>query len=81
MSIEDLPARVNRSLVRNTVVMSAGTALSRVTGYLRLAAMAFALGVGTVRADAYNVANNTPNIVYELILGGVLTFCLCTHLC
>jgi putative peptidoglycan lipid II flippase len=35
--------------------------------------MAFALGVGSARADAYNVANNTPNIVYELVLGGVLT--------
>jgi putative peptidoglycan lipid II flippase len=36
--------------------------------------MAFALGVAESRlADAYNVANNIPNIVYELILGGILT--------
>jgi putative peptidoglycan lipid II flippase len=36
--------------------------------------MAFALGVAETRlADSYNVANNTPNIVYELILGGILT--------
>jgi putative peptidoglycan lipid II flippase len=54
--------------------MSAGTALSRLTGFLRIAAMAFALGVAESRlADAYNVANNIPNIVYELILGGVLS--------
>jgi putative peptidoglycan lipid II flippase len=53
--------------------MSAGTALSRVTGYIRLAAMGSALGIGLARTDAYNVANNTPNIIYELILGGVLT--------
>jgi len=53
--------------------MSVGPAFSRVTGYLRLSAMAYALGVGMPRADAYNVANNTPNIVYELVLGGVLT--------
>ncbi len=60
--------------VRNTAVMSVGTALSRVTGFLRLSAMAYAIGVVHARvADAYNVANNTPNIVYELILGGVLT--------
>src|SRR5439155_24453402 len=51
----------------------AGTALSRVTGYIRLAAMGSALGIGLARTDAYNVANNTPNIIYELILGGVLT--------
>jgi putative peptidoglycan lipid II flippase len=54
--------------------MAVGTALSRVTGFLRVAAMAFALGVAESRlADAYNVANNLPNIVYELILGGILT--------
>jgi putative peptidoglycan lipid II flippase len=55
-------------------MMSVGTALSRLTGFLRIAAMAFALGVAETRlADAYNVANNIPNIVYELILGGVLS--------
>jgi putative peptidoglycan lipid II flippase len=62
------------ALVRHTAVMSVGTALSRITGFLRVAAMAFALGVAETRlADSYNVANNLPNIIYELILGGVLT--------
>jgi putative peptidoglycan lipid II flippase len=61
-------------LVRATAGMAVGTTLSRVTGFLRVAAMAFALGVAETRlADAYNVAHNIPNIVYELILGGVLT--------
>jgi len=60
-------------LVRSTALMSVGTALSRLTGFLRVAAMAFALGVAETRlADAYNVANNTPNIIYELVLGGIL---------
>jgi putative peptidoglycan lipid II flippase len=49
-----------------------GTALSRVTGLIRVQAMAYAIGT-TLLADTYNVANNTPNIVFELILGGVLT--------
>jgi putative peptidoglycan lipid II flippase len=63
-----------RRFVRHTAVMSVGTALSRITGFLRLSAMAYAIGVAHSRvADAYNVANNTPNIVYELVLGGVLT--------
>jgi putative peptidoglycan lipid II flippase len=54
--------------------MSVGTALSRVTGFLRLAAMTYALGVTAGRlSDIYNVANTTPNIVYELVLGGVLS--------
>jgi putative peptidoglycan lipid II flippase len=52
--------------------MSVGTLLSRATGVLRVAATLAALGVGVV-SDAYNTANTTPNIVYELLLGGVLT--------
>lgn len=62
------------ALVRSTAVMSIGTALSRLTGFLRVSSMVFALGVAETRlADAYNVANNLPNIVYELVLGGVLS--------
>jgi putative peptidoglycan lipid II flippase len=49
-----------------------GTALSRLTGVARLAAMAYALGF-TRLTDTYNLANTTPNIVYELLLGGVLS--------
>ncbi|HZD18418.1 MAG TPA: murein biosynthesis integral membrane protein MurJ [Actinomycetota bacterium] len=71
---EVLPEDSTRSFVRNTAVMSVGTAFSRVTGFLRLAAMAYALGITESRLpDAYNVANITPNIVYELALGGILT--------
>ena len=62
------------SFVRNTIVMSTGIAISRLTGFLRLSAMAFAIGITETRlADAYNVANITPNILYELALGGILT--------
>lgn len=62
------------AFVRATGVMSVGTALSRITGFLRLAAMAFALGITESRLpDAYSIANITPNIIYELALGGILT--------
>src|SRR5207237_7337066 len=54
-------------------VLAVRTPLSRLTGFLRLASIAYALGVVAVRADAYNIANNTPNIIYELVLGGILT--------
>jgi len=54
--------------------MSLGTALSRLTGYLRIGAAVYALGVTVGRlGDTYNTANTTPNIVYELVLGGVLS--------
>ncbi|MGH2671569.1 MAG: murein biosynthesis integral membrane protein MurJ [Actinomycetota bacterium] len=63
-----------RAFVRNTAVMTVGTTLSRTTGFLRLAAMAYAIGVTESRLpDAYNIANITPNILYELALGGILT--------
>lgn len=62
------------SLRRATAVMTAGTVLSRATGLIRLGAIAAALGVTQDRlADTYNLANTAPNIIYELILGGVLT--------
>ena len=54
--------------------MAVGTALSRVTGLGRMAALVFALGVAESRlGDAYNIANTLPNVIYELVLGGVLT--------
>jgi putative peptidoglycan lipid II flippase len=61
-------------MLRNAAVMTVGTALSRLTGFLRLTAMTATLGV-TVSSlgSIYTVANLTPNIVYELILGGILT--------
>jgi putative peptidoglycan lipid II flippase len=52
--------------------MALGTIASRGTGFLRTAVIAAVLGVETVAA-AYNVANTAPNIVYELLLGGILT--------
>lgn len=52
--------------------MAVGTLLSRATGLARLALLAYALGNGPL-ADAFNLANNTPNIVHDLVLGGVLT--------
>ncbi len=59
-------------LGRSTRSMALGTIASRGTGFVRNAAIAAVLGVTGVGA-AYNVANTTPNIVYELLLGGILT--------
>jgi putative peptidoglycan lipid II flippase len=68
------PLTTERSIGRGAALATLGTALSRATGFLRLAALAYALGVTETRlADTYNLANTTPNIVYELVLGGVLS--------
>jgi putative peptidoglycan lipid II flippase len=71
----DLPPEDSfETYAHNTAVMTVGTALSRLTGFLRIAVQAAALGVtATTLADTYNRANNTPNILYELALGGILT--------
>ncbi len=62
------------SLARSTSIMAAGTLLSRVTGMLRVIVLGAVLGVqGSKVPDVYNIANTTPNIVYELVLGGILT--------
>lgn len=59
-------------LVRSSAIVGVGTGLSRLTGVVRVGALTFALGA-TYLSDAYILANNTPNIIYELLLGGVLT--------
>ncbi|MGE0879885.1 MAG: murein biosynthesis integral membrane protein MurJ [Acidimicrobiia bacterium] len=65
------PAGPSR-LLRDNVVVALGTGLSRVSGFLRIAVLSTTLGAGGI-ADAYNLANNTPNMVFELLLGGILT--------
>jgi len=52
--------------------MAVGTIASRGTGFVRNAAIAAVLGVEGV-GGVFNLANTTPNIVYELLLGGILT--------
>ncbi len=52
--------------------MAAGTGLSRLTGLLRVLALAYALGFHHL-ATSYNLANTTPNMLYDIVLGGVLS--------
>lgn len=67
----DDPGRERAGLVRSSAVVATGTLLSRVTGLLRVVVLAAAIGKESL-ADTYNLANITPNIVYELLVGGVL---------
>ncbi|MDQ3734174.1 MAG: murein biosynthesis integral membrane protein MurJ, partial [Actinomycetota bacterium] len=59
-------------LLRATGTMAVATAVSRVTGGLKAAVLSAAIGIGLV-GDAYTTANYLPNIVYELLIGGILT--------
>lgn len=65
------PDQAERSIGRATAIMMGGTLLSRATGLLRLLVAAYALGIGPL-SDAFNLANNTPNIIHDLVLGGIL---------
>jgi putative peptidoglycan lipid II flippase len=60
------------NLGRSTAIMAAGTLLSRITGIARNALLLACLGT-TLLGDSYNSANTTPNMVYELVAGGVLS--------
>jgi len=70
-AIEPSPSSAAR-LVRSSSTVALGTLLSRVTGLVRVAVLAYAIGQASL-ADSYNLANTTPNIVYELLIGGVLS--------
>lgn len=70
----DVPVRdVSRDaqVGRSAALMSVLVVVSRLTGFLRTWGQAYALGV-TVTASCYSVANNLPNQLYELVIGGML---------
>lgn len=67
----DAPVASGPRLLRANLLVASGTALSRLTGLVRTSLVLVVLGTGL--NDAYVNANNTPNMVYELILGGILT--------
>ena len=51
--------------------MATGTVISRATGVLRVLVLAYVLGISPL-ADTYNLANTIPNMLYDVVLGGVL---------
>jgi putative peptidoglycan lipid II flippase len=64
--------RRRTGLAGATLGMAVGTTISRATGVGRLIALNIALGTSGT-ADAYNLANTTPNIITDIVIGGVLS--------
>jgi len=56
---------------RDTALVTICTLISRVTGFGRVMATAAVLGSG-VLGDVYQTANMIPNLLFELVAGGVL---------
>ena len=59
-------------LLKSSAVISGGVLLSRLTGFLRTLLLIHVLARSGL-ADVYTFANNVPNLVYELVAGGVLS--------
>ncbi|MEV6826976.1 murein biosynthesis integral membrane protein MurJ [Amycolatopsis sp. NPDC051102] len=59
------------SLARSSGRMAVASAVSRVTGFVAKLLLAAVVGTGVVN-DSFTVANTLPNIVFELLFGGVL---------
>ena len=63
----------NSSIARSSAVMAAGTLASRLLGLVRNALLIAALGAtASGAAEAFNIANNLPTQLYNLVIGGVL---------
>jgi putative peptidoglycan lipid II flippase len=69
---EAAPEEGNRRLLANSRSMAVASLASRITGFLRSILLVAALGRQAV-GDAYNGGNTFPNMIYELLLGGVLS--------
>src|SRR3982751_2482332 len=73
-ALQPTPAAVDdstASVTRNSAVMAVGSLVSRLTGFIRTVAIGAAIGAKAF-SDDYTLANTLPNMVYELLLGGVL---------
>lgn len=60
------------SLARGAAATTVATAVSRITGFVRVVVVAGAMGT-TFLANTYQTANTAPNVVFELVAAGVLT--------
>jgi len=71
--VEAPPAEAAKatSVSRASRIMALGTIASRVTGMVRSSLLVAALSTGPL-ADAFNVGNNLPNMVYMIVIGGAV---------
>lgn len=64
-------SKTTAKMSRDAGKMSMLIIISRITGFLRTWGQALALGVSGI-ASCYSIANNLPNQLYELVVGGML---------
>ncbi len=67
------------SVLSSSAVMAAGTLVSRMSGFVRSALLAAALGA-SLHADIFTISNTIPNMLYILLAGGVFNAVLVPQL-
>ena len=68
---EQAEQEMQRSITSSAALMSVLVVVSRITGFARTWVQAYAMGA-TVLASCYEVANNLPTQIYELVTAGML---------
>lgn len=71
MTTTELRQGVSSGIRRDTMLVTVCTLLSRVSGFGRVMATAAVVGSGSL-GDVYQTANMIPNLLFELVAGGVL---------
>ena len=72
-------SQADAGVLSSSAVMAAGTVVSRLSGFVRNAMLAAALG-GALHADIFTIANTVPNMLYILLAGGVFNAVLVPQL-
>jgi len=60
------------NLGRNSLVLSLGTFVSRATGQIRTILLVAAIGIAGTAADAFDIANTLPNMLFALLAAGII---------
>ncbi len=69
---QDVVAPKAPSIAKSSGRMAIASLISRITGFFWKLLLVAAIGAG-VENDSFNVANTMPNIIFELLMGGVLS--------
>ncbi len=68
-----------QTVARASAWMALGTIVSRLTGFLRVALLAWVIGV-SLNGDIFEAANTIPNALYILVAGGIFNVVLVPQL-
>ncbi|KHL10697.1 UNVERIFIED_CONTAM: hypothetical protein LK11_46175 [Mumia flava] len=77
--VAEAERRTSTGLLSASVLMAAGTVVSRLTGFVRASLIFAAIG-SSLNADIFTGANTIPNALYILVAGGIFNVVLVPQL-